>query len=780
MFKLTKRQKIIVGIGLAVLLLIFFIPIPKPLFLNPYSTILEAKSGELLSAKIAKDGQWRFPKNVDISDKFENCILYFEDEYFYYHLGINPISILRALKQNIQKGKIVSGGSTLSMQVARMARNGKERTIWQKLVELVWTIKIEMKYSKKEILQLYAAHAPFGGNVVGLEAASWRYYFRPPSQLSWAETATLAVLPNAPSLIFPGKNQELLLQKRNRLLKKLYNEEIIDKTTYELSLIEELPLKPNRLPQEATHLLNRNIAEGNAEKRVKSTLDIELQRRLNQLVRQNYNQLKQNQIHNLAVLVLDNRKNQVLAYVGNSDGQSLKNGHKVDIITAKRSTGSLLKPFLYGLAWQDGLAIPTSILPDIPTQFGGYAPKNFDKTYDGAVPSSKALIRSLNIPSVRLQRDYGIDRFYADLSKFPLKSINKGADHYGLSLILGGAEASLWEMCNSYKGLSNSLDQIYEREYQYSTTDYDSPKWEQTEEKETEFQNETPLSAGAVWQVVESLKNLNRPGQEEGWESFAGRRKVAWKTGTSFGLRDAWAIGFCPEYTIGVWVGNADGEGRPGLTGLNIAAPILFDAYELLPQSTWYKTPYDELMQLEICAKSGFSKGINCVEVDTVFVSQKGLEIKQCLYHQLIQLDKTENERVNSTCYQVADIKNKSFFVLPPLMEWYFKKKEPNYQVLPNWKEGCQAAISKPMELVSPVAADQVLIPVDLEGEKGFLVVEVAHSNPKATIYWYLNDSYLGETKGLHLKEISPPKGNHILTLVDNKGLSLVKGIEVL
>lgn len=767
--------------AITIIIIFFFVfPIPNPLFQNSYSTVIESKNGELLSAKIAKDGQWRFPKPDSIPAKFITCITYFEDEYFFYHPGINPVSSFRALKQNLTKGKVVSGGSTITMQVARMARKNKQRTVWQKMIEAFWSLRIELRYTKREILQLYAAHAPFGGNVVGLEAASWRYYARPPSKLSWAETATLAVLPNAPSLIFPGKNQELLIKKRNKLLAKLKANGILTETTYELALSEDLPQKPNRLPQEANHLLNRSIKEGKAQKKVRSTINIGLQRRLNDLTQQNYNILKQNEIRNLAILVLDNKRNEVMAYVGNTNGVGMNNGHKVDIINAQRSTGSLLKPFLYGLAWQNGVINPTSILPDVPTQFGGYAPKNFNKTYDGAVSSSEALIRSLNVPAVRLQRDYGVDRFYDDLSKFPFPSINKGANYYGLSLILGGAESSLWELCNAYKGLSNSLNFVYDREYKYDSKDYSFPNWEKESEEKSNLHNKPPLSAGAIWQVMESLQNLNRPGREEGWESFAGRRKVAWKTGTSFGLRDAWAIGVCPEFTVGVWVGNADGEGRPGLTGLNVAAPILFETFGLLPKSSWYKTPYDELFEAEICTKSGYLKGLNCNEVDTAFVTLKGQNVEQCRYHQLVQVDEGGNYRVNSSCYQLSKSKSESYFVLPPLMEWYYKKKEPSYKVLPPWRRGCEMERSQSMELISPVSANQVLIPVDLDGDKGSLVVKVAHSNSDAIIYWYLNDKYLGETKGFHSKEISPSKGKYTLTLVDQDGTTLIKKIEII
>ena len=779
--KIKGRTKKLMITGLVAVLLFFLVPVPDPLFSDPYSTILEADGGELLAAKIADDGQWRFPQTNQVPDKFSQCILQFEDEYFYYHPGVNPVSIARAIKQNVSAGKVVSGGSTLSMQLARMSRKGKSRNLWQKAIELIWALRLEVRYSKEEILALYASHAPFGGNVVGVEAAAWRYFRRSPTQLSWSESAMLAVLPNAPSLLFPGKNQDALKEKRNRLLDKLFENNIIDATTLDLAKSEPLVGKPYQLPQEAIHLLNRALTEGKKGQRLETTLRAGLQKRVNEIVESNYLQLRQNEIHNLSVLVIDNKNNEVISYVGNTRGRQNNNGHRVDVITANRSTGSLLKPFLYGLAWQDGLILPQSLLADIPTQYGGYAPKNFNKKFEGAARASEALIHSLNVPAVRLLKNYGVERFYDELSQFPFPTINKGASHYGLSIILGGAESTLWEMCTAYKGMSESLRNLQSREYKYYQSDYDFPWWlkqNNPERSEKEF-NQPPIKGAAIWQLAESLQNVNRPGQEEGWESFVGRRKIAWKTGTSFGLRDAWAIGIYPEYTIGVWVGNADGEGRPGLTGINVAAPILFEVFQQLPESSWYETPYDELYELEVCSKSGYSKGLNCPETELIQISHGGQNVKTCPYHELVQLNREKTKRVNSSCYPVAQMEQEHYLVLPPLMQWYYRKKEPTYKLLPPWKEGCEIENENPMQLITPVEADKVLIPVNLEGVKGSLVVEVAHKVPYSVIHWHLDNEYLGATEGTHQKEITPTTGKHILVLVDEKGNSIRKEIEI-
>ena len=337
-----------------------------------------------------------------------------------------------------------------------MSRKGQSRTYFEKLKELILATRLELRSSKQNILNLYASHAPFGGNVVGLEAASWRYFNRPSSQLSWAESATLAVLPNAPSLIYPGKNQEQLLKKRNRLLKKLLENEVIDDLTYQLSISEDLPQKPYALPQIAPHLLQR-IAKSNKGQRIQTTVRKHLQEQTNTIVKNHYNTLKQNEIYNVAVLVLDVKTRQVLSYVGNAPTD---NAHQksVDIINKPRSTGSVLKPFLYAAMLDAGDLLPHTLVADVPTQFGSYNPQNFHKDFDGAIPASRALSRSLNVPSVRLLQAFGLDRFYHYLKQLKLHDLKRSANHYGLSLILGGAESNLWDLCKSYASLSSTLN----------------------------------------------------------------------------------------------------------------------------------------------------------------------------------------------------------------------------------------------------------------------------------------------------------------------------------
>ncbi|MDH3322802.1 MAG: transglycosylase domain-containing protein, partial [Flavobacteriaceae bacterium] len=350
------------------MLIWFAVCLRDPLFNTPTSTVIEDDQGRLVAAKIADDGQWRFPESDTIPKKFIESISYFEDEYFYYHPGFNPFSIARAFKQNILAGRVVSGASTITMQTIRLSRRGQPRNFFEKIIEIILAFRMELSYSKKEILNLYASHAPFGGNVVGLEAASWRYFGRKPNQLSWGEITTLAVLPNAPALIYPGKNQLALKIKRDRLLDKLCQKGVIDKETCDLAKSEALPDKPYAIPQIAKHLLDRVIKEGNKGKRIISTIDFSLQKKINKIVNEYHHVLSQNEIHNIAVLVLNVENGTVLSYVGNSNCKRGNSGRDVDIITAPRSTGSILKPFLYAFMQQDGAILPQTLISDIPTQ----------------------------------------------------------------------------------------------------------------------------------------------------------------------------------------------------------------------------------------------------------------------------------------------------------------------------------------------------------------------------------------------------------------------------
>jgi len=768
------------------LLLGFLFSLPSKLFKTPTSFVIEASNGNLLSAAIASDGQWRFPVADSVPVKFKDCIIAFEDKRFYNHFGIDFLAMSRAMRQNWRAKSVVSGGSTLTMQVIRLSRK-QDRTLWQKLLEVILAIRLETKYSKEEIIGLYAANAPFGSNVVGLEAASWRYYGRNAKTLSWGEMATLAVLPNSPSLVHPGKNSTRLIKKRNDLLDKLAALKYIDQATANLSKLEPVPGKPLPLPQNAPHLLNRFKAERASleisSTRITSTLDENIQLKVNAILKRYNNRYRSNDINNISALVLNAKTGQVVSYVGNiyqpenADLQS-----HVDMIKAPRSPGSTLKPFLYASMMNDGFILPHTLIPDIPTQIAGYSPQNYDLGYDGAIAADKALSRSLNIPAVKMLQQYKYERFYDKLKKLGIGTLNQPADHYGLSLILGGSEVTMWDLANTYMGMVRTLNHFNTYKGLYNPEDYKPAVYFNSDKKdEKDYQRNSFLDHGSIWATFNAMEEVMRPGDEGLWEQFSSSQRVAWKTGTSFGFRDAWAVGLTPNYVVCVWVGNADGEGRPGLVGIEAAAPVLFDIFRLLPNGKWFETPTTKLKKIKVCKQSGYKAGEYCENITEEMAPVSGEKTAVCPFHKLIHLDKTGSYRVTDQCESVTNMQHRSWFILPPAMEYYYKIKNSDYKTLPPFKDGCNVSGGNSvMEVIYPKNNAIVYIPLELDGTKGKIVVNAAHRNSSSKIYWHIDNEYVATTTNYHQLAISPLPGKHTLTLVDENGERLVQTFTVL
>lgn len=777
-----------------IFLLVYAFCLPRNLFNDPYSTVLEDRNGLLMGARIAADGQWRFPQLDSVPDKFAQCIITFEDKRFYQHPGVDPLATGRALRLNLQQGQVVSGGSTLTMQVVRLSRKGKARTIFEKLIEMVLSTRLELRASKEEILNLYASHAPFGGNVVGLDAAAWKYFGRSAYQLSWSEAATLAVLPNAPSLIHPGRNRDALKKKRDFLLDKLWQNQTIDSLSCALAKLEPLPQKPRPLPSYAPHLLEKvhqqHLREQPERTVFASTLHRETQRQVSQIVRQHYFRLRQNEIHNAAVLVLEVETGDVLAYVGNTPCQSEDEGCAVDIIPSRRSTGSILKPFLYAAMLNEGELLPDMLVPDIPSYYSGYNPTNYNRTYQGAVPASRALARSLNIPAVRMLSRFGVARFQHQLQRYGLQTLDRPASDYGLTLVLGGAEASLWDLAGTYASMARSLSLHTYYGGKYDPNAFREPNFNilnsQAKRLPSDFehlQSQGPLDAAAIWHTFESMLEVTRPENEEFWQAFASSRKIAWKTGTSYGFRDAWAIGCTPEYVVAVWAGNADGEGRPGLVGAKAAAPILFDVFASIGgKNEWFEAPYNEMSLVPLCRQSGHIASSICPDVDSSWVLNKGLRLEACPYHEEIFLDPNQDLQVNSDCESPLDMRRHPYLILPPTMETYYRQAHPDFVPLPPYREDCLRALppKQQLALIYPRRGTRIYLPRDLDGSLSSVVFEAAHRDPGAWLYWHLDGQYLGKTRELHEMAIQAEAGEHRLSIVDESGAKVNCPFEIL
>ncbi|MEN1783757.1 MAG: penicillin-binding protein 1C [Bacteroidota bacterium] len=767
-----------IKIGVAVVLLVWWwCCLPKPLFTDPTATVVTAADNTLIGGRIAADGQWRFPALDSVPKRFEECVLQFEDAYFYQHPGFNPVAMLKAIAHNLTHNSR-RGGSTITQQVIRLSRKQKKRSYLEKGIEIIMATRLEWRYAKKDILKLYATHTPYGGNVVGLETAAWRYFGLPAHELSWGQSATLAVLPNAPSLIFPGKNEHLLRAKRNRLLQKLWRQDCIDKETYELAIAEPLPQKPFPLPDMAPHLTER-VKKEHPGKRIHTSIALDLQQRANQIAANHYQRLKQNEIHNLAILVLDVQTKKVLCYVGNAPTVADHAKH-VDIITKNRSTGSTLKPFLFAALLQEGLILPNSLVRDVPTVINGYQPKNFNLDHVGAVAASRALSRSLNVPAVRLLRKYGLEKFYNKLHQMQVNSLHQPASHYGLSLILGGAESSLWEVTQTYAGAAATLNYFMANSSTYNANEFVEHSYLLEEEHEQGPPQADPpvFGAGALYHTFLAMNEVNRPEGDEQWQFFDSSKRIAWKTGTSFGFKDAWAVGVTPRHAIGVWAGNADGEGRPGLTGITAAAPILFDMLDLLPDSGWFAPPYDDMVSIATCAQSGHRASIYC-QAHQQWVPAAGVKSGPCPYHQQIALDASATFRVNAGCYPLDEIVHRNWFTLPPTVAHYYGRANPNYRALPDYLEGCSPEEAELMAFIFPKRGESIILPKDLGKTDTAVVFKLAHQETKSTVYWYLDEKYVGATTNFHELVLDVAPGVYVLTATDDKGNRLQQQIHI-
>ena len=785
---MTRRAKRWLGAALGALFLAWLCCLPRELFKDVcYATVLESAEGELLGARIAEDGQWRFPPADSVPARYVTALVQFEDRAFWWHPGVDPLALARAAVDNLRAGHVVSGGSTLTMQVIRLSRQ-KERTLWQKGIEAVQATRLELSCSKRQILALYAAHAPYGGNVVGLEAAAWRYFGRPAGELSWAEAATLAVLPNAPASLHPGRGREHLLAKRNRLLRRLLEHGDLDADSYAAALEEPLPDAPLPLPNLAPHYLE----QGRRGARTRSSLQVSLQKAVADVTGRRSDDLAAEGVADLAAVVIDNGSGEIVAYVGNASPERKRPGVQVDIAAAPRSTGSILKPFLYAAALQEGIILPRTLLPDVPVNMGGFSPQNFDRQFYGAVPADEALARSLNVPAVFLLRSYGVAKFHSLLQAAGLSTLTRDAGHYGLSLVLGGGEGRLDQITAAYAALVR----------QYLNAGGGGPGMRPGSgaksglsapgsQKNVRSGANTGLFAPvientvALWYMFEALKEVNRPDQLD-WRLIRSVRKAAWKTGTSYGFRDAWAVGMTPEYTIGVWAGNADGHGVPGLTGARAAGPVLFDILNLLPASEqWFPEPSagqvpDQIILADsrektgiegpdqniladgrsplyrssavwarVCRESGYLAGPDCPEAGEMLIPSAGLESEACPYHR-------EGE-----------------FVLPPAMEWFYKPHHPEYT-------GARTSASQRMvEFIYPAPGSTLTLPRQLSGAVEGVVFRVAHRKADATLWWHLDQTYVGETRFIHELRLAPAPGKHSLTVVDEEGNSASVSITV-
>jgi penicillin-binding protein 1C len=753
-----------------------FIPLPDPLFENDYSMVVYDRDDHILRVFLNQKEQWCFPPEEEnnIPEKLKIAVLNYEDRFFFSHRGVNPFAVFRAIYQNTSTGKRISGASTITMQLARLMQP-KLRTLSNKLMETFQATKIELTHSKKQILCQYLSHAPYGGNIIGYQAASIKYFNKTAFDLTWSEAAILAVLPNSPGLISPHINQVELIQKKNRILKTLFDRGLIDRETFQLAVSEPLQNKETTFPMIAPHfcqsIKNHSPYQGQS---FHSTIDLNLQKTVQRIIHQQIEFLQNFGISNASALVAETRSGKIRAYIGSQDFFDNVSQGQVDGVIAPRSSGSILKPFLYALSIDEGIILPSTLIKDIPSFFGKFSPSNANKKFSGVVSARDALIQSLNVPAVRLLFSYGYYSFYLFLKNAGLTTLFRMPDDYGLPLILGGAEVNLWDLVKLYRGLANygtfSDLQIQERD---TPEKYNIKN--QTLKNSSEYGvNKNLISPGACWLTLDILNQLKRPGAEYYWEQYQQQWPIAWKTGTSYGQRDAWAVGVSPQWTIGVWVGNFSGEANPELSGAKCSGPILFDIFNSLPKDahkSWFTKPTKNLKMIKVCLQSGFLAGENCPDPALVPAPNKMKSLKLCPYHKGIYVDSDKQFQVCSLCWQPGNYSKQVYFTYPAEVAQYLRERGQLTTILPSHNKTCPSlTMEESIKIIYPINDSRLWIPRDINGHFQTVILRAAHQKEDQTIFWYLDNLYLGETDHRHIQTIDLTQGWHTLEVLDSEG----------
>lgn len=783
---MVRRLGLLLGIG-AVLWLVR----PPPRFSQDRSTAILDRHGRLLGAGIARDGQWRFPEADSVPARFRQAVLAAEDRRFDLHPGLDPLAAARALRDNFRPHRRLQGASTLTMQVARLLRRDRgiapRRSLLAKASEAALALRLELWHRKSTVLGMWSANAPFGGNVVGLEAAAWRWYGTPPEDLTWGQCATLAALPNAPSrLLGTPAGREALVRRREAILARLLAEGRLDTTEWSLARLEPLPDRPRPLPRLARHAL-ATIDRVSPGARWTTTLDLDLQADVERLAKAQLGELDLQDVPGLAVLVVEvpggDSLPEVRVWIGDAGPQS------VDLALAPRSSASTLKPFLYGLLMDQGRILPKQWLLDIPSRWGDYRPLNASGTFAGAVPADLALSRSLNVPWVRELHGIGVEAFLGTLRRLGFAHLHRDAQGYGLSLALGGAETSLLELTTAYASLARggvaspfALARSGEERLHLGGPPLDgqppprSAKEADAAVDRAMVQPASPrqvLSAEASWLVLEALREPGRIEEEVAWRAFAGGRPLAWKTGTSFGFRDAWTVSVRPRWVVAVWAGDPGGGGRPGLWGSTAAAPLAFRIQPLLSATSrsWFDPP-PGLVSVEVCPTTGRRRSPACPGGFSVIAPAAGRTAPLDDWHHPLPFDASGTYRVHSGCEDPHRTLSKPVLELPPAVEALLREHDPAALTPPPpWREDCAPAeTGSSIQILLPENGSTVVLPRDIDGSVQKMAIQASHRRADAPIRCFLDQEDLGVSERFRTFLARPEPGAHVVLCQDEEG----------
>lgn len=740
------------------ILLNWLFPLPDQV---DYSVQITDRNGQWLHVYLTPDDKWRMKTELkEISPLLRKTIVAKEDQYFYRHPGVNPLAIARALSNNIFSGRRTSGASTITMQVAR-ALEHRPRTWGAKIVEMFRAFQLEWKYSKDEILQMYLNLVPYGGNIEGVKAAAYLYFQKAPDHLSLAEITALSIIPNRPSSLVIGRHNDRILTERNRWLNYFREEGLFTEKEITDALLEPLDAQRGRMPRLAPHLSQKLRYRGGPL--IQSSIDLNLQLKSEKLVADYIRGQKLRGIHNAAVVVIDNNTQNVLAYVGSADFTDSTDDGQVNGAMAVRQPGSTLKPLLYGMSFDEGLLTPRTVMTDVPVHYQGYAPENYDRQFNGYVTVEYALEHSLNIPAVKGLHRLGTDKLMETLIRARFRQIEKDRQKLGLSMILGGCGATLEELTGLYAAIANNGRY---RPPAFTIADSLSGSSEL-------------LSPEASFMLHEILSKVNRPDFPLNWTATERMPKIAWKTGTSYGRRDAWSIGYNKRYTIGVWAGNFSGTGVPDLSGANIATPLLFRLFNTIDYDSdeaWFQQPAN-CQWRQVCSASGQVPGPYCENLVTDYFIPLMSGTQVCQHRQEVMVSADGTISFCKNCAPATGYRKVLYTVVDPDMQAWLSDRHQSFEKIPPHNPDCQRVFMGSAPVIqSPQSGNEYLIS---KSSPEPLLLQARTGNDVSRIYWYINDQFFKSAAPGERLFFMPTEGVVKISCTDDKGRNRNISIQV-
>lgn len=762
-------------------------PFPVHAFSPPAATMVVDRSGHPLRFFLPLDGRWRFPVSLEeVSPELVQAVLASEDRYFYYHPGVNPISILRAAWTNLTAGRVVLGASTIPMQLARLAEP-KDRTFTAKMQEAFRALQLEGRFSKDALLELYLNMAPFGGNIVGAGAASYFYFGKRPGRLSLGEAALLTIIPRAPKGYDPFIHPGPAKRERDQLLDIMAQRGVISRADAAAAKLTQLPVKMRRPPLRAPHLCRElhtaHALPGSPESLIiRSTIDLRVQNTAEAILHRRIGGLRAQGLENAAFVVMDTASRELLAMVGAESFLDDERHGQINAARIKRSPGSALKPFLYALAMEQGVIVPESCVLDIPTEFAGYVATNYDDQYRGRVTVQEALAQSLNAPAVRLLAQVGVQPYLDLLHRLGLQTLDKPASYYGLPLVLGAGEVRLDQLVNAYATLATGGVMLPLRDV-LEVSKGGAP-WENPQTPpavpagEAKGGGKHLLSPEACYLTGNILSTVRRTDMPQAWNLARDVPAVAWKTGTSFGHRDAWAIGYSGRLAIGVWVGNVDGHPVPGISGAHHAGPLLFDLFRALePDGARLPEPdFLNLDEVEVCADSRELATPLCKERVRITVIPDVTQLQRDTLHRRIFVDSETGERLEGSCLAKRPHVAKVVRVEPPeLLAWQWSRGNTGGGQLsgglPPLSKLCNDVPSEGVpRIVSPSSRTPYRIRADAPREYQKLALVAQISGDTSRLFWYQDGQLVASGAPSKRLFLALEPGEHRLVLLDSQG----------